>query len=76
MTTRLIFEAISFPSFILGGKELLSLSSNNVMGKQNGGLEGKSTKKKHTDTSSSGQWVVDTSKCADEMFVFCLQYSS
>lgn len=55
---------------------LLSLSSNNVMGKQNGGLEGKSTKKKHTDTSSSGQWVVDTSKCADEMFVFCLQYSS
>jgi len=55
MTTSLIFEAISFPSFILDGKELLSPSSNNVMGKQNGGLEGKSAKKKHTDTSSSGQ---------------------
>lgn len=41
MTTSLIFEAISSPNFMLGGKELLSPSSNSVMDKQNYCLEGK-----------------------------------
>lgn len=41
MTTRLIFEAISSPYFTLGGKELLSPSSNSVMDKKNDCHEGK-----------------------------------
>jgi len=42
MTTDLILEAISSPCFILGGKELLSPSSNNAMGKEHDYHEGKS----------------------------------